>query len=286
MDTDIEMMQSCIEAFEIETTQDLDSSKEMTTETDMTLPIMNFDDAYGQLQMMEQTFLEGRQETRRVLAEAYTCLLQWLDNADLSGADPKDVKEIRTMMQSHKTQFEQEPVKQKTVYPFNPSQPFGYDGQDVLRYKQNAIVSDLLLAINKKEIEQKLQSGQYSIHDYRQLLQVAGYEMMQTSLKTEQDHVEPKAIVSEPHPIQYIGYSNDGVLRFKPNVIVAHIAASFDLNGIALQVGTGAYSSEDYAQLLQLTGYPVLEFLHVPCIQECQTLLQEVDQKLKFIAGI
>lgn len=61
------------------------------------------------------------------------------------------------------------------------------------------------------------------------------------------------------HPMQPIGFAEDGVLRFKKNEIIEFLVDSkqWDLDQIFLMVRNGMFCKEDAAQLMQLVGYSV-----------------------------
>lgn len=68
------------------------------------------------------------------------------------------------------------------------------------------------------------------------------------------------------HPIQPIGWDENGVIRFKRNAIVDYLLeeclmlGGTDLNQIHIDVQTGRFSVEDQIQLMQLIGYSVSGF--------------------------
>jgi len=55
------------------------------------------------------------------------------------------------------------------------------------------------------------------------------------------------------HPNQPIGFSEDGLLRFKENAIVSWLVGEHGLNDIARR----EWPDGDYTQLMQLIGYSV-----------------------------
>lgn len=64
------------------------------------------------------------------------------------------------------------------------------------------------------------------------------------------------------HPMQPIGFDDDGVIRFKQNGIVRMLLddGPYDLNQLSLMVERGELRAEDYTQLMQLIGYSVSGF--------------------------
>jgi hypothetical protein len=68
------------------------------------------------------------------------------------------------------------------------------------------------------------------------------------------------------HPMQPIGWDGKGVIRFKPNAIVAHLVeecrrlGGTDLHQVAIAVARGQFPAEDQVQLAQLLGYSVSGF--------------------------
>lgn len=68
---------------------------------------------------------------------------------------------------------------------------------------------------------------------------------------------QPRA-KSLKHPMQPIGYDDQGILRFKRNAIVeALLSEGVDMNVIMRRVLEGTYTREDYTQFVQLIGYSV-----------------------------
>lgn len=61
------------------------------------------------------------------------------------------------------------------------------------------------------------------------------------------------------HPVQPIGFSEDGTIRFKANAIVRDLLdRSRDELGHGLnEISAAGYSPEDYTHLMQLIGYSV-----------------------------
>lgn len=88
------------------------------------------------------------------------------------------------------------------------------------------------------------------------------------------------------HPIQPIGYSEDGVIRFKENAIIRYMLTAgrqglkFDLNSLHEM----SFSNEDHVQLAQLLGYSVsgfgeLSFVPKKIVKKCDKRAFKIYKK-------
>ena len=68
------------------------------------------------------------------------------------------------------------------------------------------------------------------------------------------------------HPLQPLEKTEDGTIRFKPNMIVSLLleTSKFDLNDISRM----PFSNDDYQQLMQLIGYTVSGYSELRCSEE------------------
>ena len=79
--------------------------------------------------------------------------------------------------------------------------------------------------------------------------------------------------------MQKVIKNENGILEFKANKIVQHIFenSSIDMNKIvALMQGHNKFSTEDYEQFLQLTGYSLDGFMELSLVSD--KTKDEVDQ--------
>ena len=87
-----------------------------------------------------------------------------------------------------------------------------------------------------------------------------------------------------PHPMQPIGFSEDGVIRFMENKIVSFLLEEYSSSGGLSALKRMGFSREDYTHLMQLIGYSVsgygdLSSSPIKYVEFADTIADELRRK-------
>jgi len=169
-----------------------------------------------------------------------------------------------------------------------PLQPIGYDAQGVIRFRENAMVRQLLdfttargfdlneIAMRHYTQQDRIQLAQligYSVCGFGELSYVDSYSCQRADELDValMDMYSPDSgmTVSEydEEPLQPIGYDRDLVIAFRENTIVRDLVICANFNGLDdHEIRSGWYTNTDRIQFEQLLGIGVAEFIALPSV--------------------